>query len=85
MPQDQELAEFSKSSFERVAVSIGSYKGYTSVHIRLHVLNESDDWRPTPKGVTISRPEQIDTVIEGLKKAKEALQVAKGDGGEAEL
>jgi hypothetical protein len=77
---DETLAEIAKSSFERVRVAVREYEGRRFVDVRLYFRPEGDgaDWLPTKKGVTFSKPEDVDAVITALRQARELLDGRTG-------
>lgn len=66
------LAEIRKTVVETIKVSVQEYQGATFIDCRVYWLDENGEWRPTRKGIALSR-DVIDDVIEALRKGREAL------------
>lgn len=64
---------FEKSRNKRICLHVQEYKGRVFLSIR-EFYNKDDEWRPSPKGVTI-RPELYSELLHGVITAAEALGV----------
>jgi hypothetical protein len=52
---DRENRElFPKNATERIEVWAEPYKGRDLIHARIHYLDASGEWRPSPKGLSLS-------------------------------
>lgn len=62
--------EFKKNALEKVHVQFTEFKGKKLIDLRVfyNAGEAKEDWRPTPKGLTISR-DLIPKLKEGVDKA----------------
>lgn len=78
MNSDQVVHRFRKSSREEVVAALSSFKGLDGADVRVFVLDENGNGRPTPKGVWI-RVEQLPhllAAVSALIAAAERRQAA---------
>lgn len=70
MGEEKVLYEFTKNANERVRISFSTFKGKRLVNLRVYynAAEEGEDWRPTPKGLTLRR-ELIPELKEAIDKA----------------
>jgi hypothetical protein len=70
------LSSYQKGDHEQIRVLTSTYKDKESIHIRSFYNTEADSEWKFGKGVAIPADdsEGIDSVIEGLQKAKEYLE-----------
>jgi hypothetical protein len=77
MDKEKVLREFKKNANERVRISFSTFKGKALVNLRVYynAAEEGEEWRPTPKGLTLRRE-----LIPELKKAVDlaAAEYEKG-------
>ena len=66
------IGEIQKNATERIRVSVSEYKGYTYLDLRIFFENDSGEWMPTKKGVTISK-DNIESLISLLSEGKVKL------------
>jgi hypothetical protein len=66
------IGEISKNSTERIRVSISEYRGYTFLDVRVYYEDDSGEWRPTKKGITVSK-DNIESLIKLLNEGKKKL------------
>ncbi len=73
---DKVFATYEKADHEQIRVLLSTYKGTESLHIRSFWNTEADPEWKFGKGVTIPTDEMdgIDSIIDGLQKAKESLE-----------
>ena len=66
MQSNQLVYEFRKNVTEKVRVELCNYRGKDVINIRVYYLADiaGDDWRPSPKGITMRSD-----LIPELKKA----------------
>jgi len=69
------IYEFQKNALEKVRVEISSYRGKDVVNIRVYYLADiaKDDWRPSPKGLTM-RTGLIPELKKAIDKAHDRFQ-----------
>lgn len=70
MSEEKIIHEFQKNSGEKVVTSFSTYKGKKLVNLRVY-YNAGDDqeeWRPSPKGLTLRR-EMIPELKDAVDKA----------------
>jgi hypothetical protein len=63
--------ELERSQTEKLVIEASEFKGRQLINLRIFFKADNDEWLPTKKGVTFRR-EQLDEVIEYLKKIKGA-------------
>lgn len=75
MVEERILGEFKKNSGGVVRVSFTTYKGKKLVNLRVYynAAEEGEEWRPTPKGLTLRR-ELIPELKEAVDKAAEEYE-----------
>jgi len=56
-----------KSETERIRVGINEYKDRKYVDIRIYYEDDTGDWRPTKKGITLP-PDRVSELAEALGK-----------------
>lgn len=66
------VIDIARNDLEIVRVEKREFKGHEFVDIRIYYQDESGEWKPTKKGVTIN-PDKIDELVEALKKEKEVI------------
>jgi len=66
------IGEISKNSTEKIKVSVSEYKGYTFLDIRVYYEDDQGEWKPTKKGITVSK-DNIDPIIKLLNEGKKKL------------
>ena len=64
------LGEIQKNSTEKIRVSTESYKDHEFIDVRVYYEDDTGEWKPTKKGVTIA-PDKVDELVELLRKAKQ--------------
>lgn len=64
------MKEVQKNTQEKIRVEKREYKGREFVDVRTYYLDDSGEWKPSPKGVTF-RPDQLEEIIEALEGVKE--------------
>jgi hypothetical protein len=67
------IKEIEKNQKEKIRVSIEEFKGHRFCDVRVYFEDESGDWNPSKKGLTIA-PHLIDDVIEALKVASNTFE-----------
>lgn len=88
MEDEKIIHEFQKNSAERVRISFITYKGKKLVNLRIYynAADKGEDWRPSPKGLTLRReliPElkqAIDKAVEKWEKELFSLEGKQGKG-----
>ena len=70
------VAEIQKNAVEVVRVSLTEFKGHQLVDLRVYFLDDSDEFRPSKKGVCL-KPDLLGEVIQALERAQ--LELKKGD------
>jgi len=73
--KNQLICEFRKNTTEKVIVELSNYRGKDVVNIRVYYLADiaKDDWRPSPKGLTM-RTELIPELKKAIDKAHDRFQ-----------
>lgn len=66
------IGEIPKNATEKIRVNLSEYKGYRFVDIRIYFADDSGEWKPTKKGVTITK-DGLDTLIKLLNEGKKKL------------
>jgi len=66
------IGEVEKNQKEQIRVSIENYRNYEFVDCRVY-WNDNGTWRPSRKGISLNN-ENIDEVLELLKKASKAME-----------
>jgi hypothetical protein len=72
MQNSAHLGEIQKNSTERIRVSRRSYEGHEFIDIRIFFEDDTGEWKPTKKGITIA-PDKV-------KKLVDILQSMGADG-----
>jgi hypothetical protein len=72
MSEEKILHEFQKNAGELVRTSFSVFKGKKLVNLRVY-YQAGDDWKPTPKGLTLRR-EMIPDLKEAIDKAVEEYE-----------
>jgi hypothetical protein len=54
MSEEKVLHEFQKNAGEKVVTSFSTFKGKRVVSLRVYYL-DGDNWKPSPKGLTLRR------------------------------
>ncbi len=64
------IYEFKKNVGEKVVIQFSDFKGYKLIDLRVfyNAGLDKEDWRPTPKGISISR-DLVSKLKEGVDKA----------------
>ncbi|MDH5466518.1 MAG: transcriptional coactivator p15/PC4 family protein [Candidatus Aminicenantes bacterium] len=75
---EMKIFEFKKNLGEKVVIQFSDFKGYRLIDLRIfyNVGEEKEDWRPTTKGISISR-DKIPKLKEGVDKALEEWERKK--------
>jgi hypothetical protein len=68
-----EIGELQKNTRERIRISIDEFHGYSLINCRVYFRTDSGEWRPTRKGIALSK-QNINEVIELLKEAGKKLK-----------
>ena len=66
------IRDIQKNASQRIRVSRSFFKGHELIDLRLWVIDESGEYRPTKQGVSI-RQELLGSVIDGLSSASEII------------
>jgi hypothetical protein len=87
MEQERVLAEFRKNVGEVVRVSFTTYKGKKLVNLRVYYNagEDEDEWRPSPKGLTLRReliPELKEAVLKADREWEKELSRGEKEGQE---
>jgi hypothetical protein len=72
MSEDKILHEFQKNAGEKVITSFSVFKGKKLVSVRVY-YQAGEDWKPTPKGLTLRR-EMILDLKEAVDAAAQAFE-----------
>lgn len=67
------IGEIAKSGTDKIMVAVKEFKGKTYIDIRTFFENEAGEMVPTKKGISLT-PENLDEIIELLKKAKKSIE-----------
>jgi hypothetical protein len=70
MIEEKVLHEFQKNAGEKVVTSFSTFKGKKLVNFRVY-YQDGDDWKPSPKGLTLRR--------EMIPDLKEAVDIAAAE------
>jgi hypothetical protein len=70
--EEKVLHEFQKNAGEKVVTSFSTYKGKKLVNLRVYYL-AGDDWKPSPKGLSLRR-EMISDLKEAVDKAAQEYE-----------
>jgi len=75
MSEEKVIHQFKKNANERVRISFSTFKGKRLLNLRVYynAAKEGEDWRPTPKGLTLRR-ELIPELKEAIDKALAAWE-----------
>ncbi len=63
--EQQAYVEISKSPHARIRIERREFKGIEFIDIRQYYRDDTDTWKPTAKGVTLS-PELVGELIKAL-------------------
>lgn len=63
------LGEIIKNETEKLVIAEKEYKGRKYIDMRIYFLDDSGDYIPTKKGVTIS-PKYLEALVKILQKAE---------------
>lgn len=66
------IGEIHKNSTEKIRVTLSEYKGYTFLDVRVYYEDDSGEWRPTKKGIAISK-DNLEPLIKLLNEGKKKL------------
>ena len=85
MSEEIIIHQFKKNANERVRISFSTFKGKRLVNLRVYynAAEEGEDWRPTPKGLTLRR-ELIPELKEAICKAAEEWEKTLAGVGKEE-
>ena len=64
------MKEVQKNTQEKIRVEKRKYKGREFVDVRTYYLDDSGEWKPSPKGITF-KVELIDEIISALESERE--------------
>jgi len=67
------IGEIQKSETEKICVQIQEYKGHKYIDCRIYFENETGEWIPTKKGLTLNRKTAVE-MIDFLQKASKAME-----------
>lgn len=73
------IGEIAKSSIEKIMVNLSEYKGYTFIDVRVYFEDDTGEWKPTKKDITVA-PDKIDELIELLRKSQIEIKEVKING-----
>jgi len=85
MSEEKIIHQFKKNVNERVRISFSTFNGKRLVNLRVYynAAEEGEDWRPTPKGLTLRR-ELIPELKEAICKAAEEWEKTLAGVGKEE-
>lgn len=63
------IGEIQKNSTEKIRVTVSEHKGYKFLDVRVYYEDDSGEWRPTKKGITVSK-DNIETLVNFLNEGK---------------
>lgn len=66
------IGELQKNSTEKIRISLSEYKGYQYIDVRIFFEADDGSWKPTKKGITISR-DNIEPLINLLHEGQKKL------------
>lgn len=66
------IGEIQKNSTEKIRVSLSEYKGYQFIDVRVYFEDDSGEWKPTKKGITVSK-DNIEPLVKLLNEGKKKL------------
>lgn len=66
------IGEIQKNATEKIRVSISEYKGHKFIDVRVYFEDDSGEWKPTKKGITVSK-DNVDKLVELLNEGKKKL------------
>lgn len=66
------IGEIDKNQKEKIRVSIEEYRGSRFIDCRVYWQDETGEWKPSRKGISLSQ-DTIDEVTEALRKASKQL------------
>ena len=68
------IGELSKSSMEKIVFQIKEFKGVKFADVRIYFQTDSvkDEWKPTKKGITITKANKSD-FLDMIKKCLDEL------------
>jgi hypothetical protein len=66
------IGEIQKNTTERIRVSVSEYRGYTFLDVRVYYEDDNGEWKPTKKGITVSK-DNIESLIKLLNEGKKKL------------
>jgi hypothetical protein len=67
------VGEITKNSNEKIRVNLAEYRGYKFIDIRVYFEDDNGEWKPTKKGVTVSK-DNVDTLVNLLLEGKKELK-----------
>lgn len=75
---NMKIYEFKKNVGEKVVIQFSDFKGYKLIDLRVfyNAGLDEEDWKPTPKGISISR-DLVSKLKEGVDKALEEWEKEK--------
>jgi hypothetical protein len=72
--KDQIVAEIGRSPLEKVIVATREYNGHRFVDLRIFYLDDSDEWKPTKRGITVA-PDQVSELKVAVDAIAEKVKV----------
>ena len=63
------MKEVQKNTQEKIRVEKRKYKGREFVDVRTYYLDDSGEWKPSPKGITF-KVELLEDIIEALESER---------------
>ena len=75
-------AVFGKTALEKVVVELTEYRGHQLVNSRIWFLDDSDEWRPTKKGLALD-PELAEEVAGAMLQKARVKGEGRGNVGRA--
>ena len=66
------IGEINKNPIEKIRVTISDYKNHRFLDVRVYFEDDSGEWRPTKKGIAISK-DNLEPLIKLLNEGKKKL------------
>ena len=72
------LATIAKNAREKIVIAETEYEGYELIDVRVHYLDESDELKPTRKGISMQR-DSFPEFAEAIQAISEKLEMNAGE------
>jgi len=73
------LAMAAKNAREKIVIAETKYEGHDLIDVRVHYLDESDELKPTRKGIAMQR-DSFPEFAEAIQEVSEKLEQGQPEG-----